>query len=161
MTANDLTPIMLRDLASLRAEVLAYPDDASPWALPQGAPNSGGTLVLHLCGNLRHFVGAVLGGSGYVRDREAEFSARGHSRDELVALIDTTTDEVGRVLRSLDDARLDGTMVIGPATVGARRGLLHLAVHLTYHLGQLDYHRRLVTGDTRGVGALGVPALTN
>ncbi|MCC6771742.1 MAG: DUF1572 family protein [Gemmatimonadaceae bacterium] len=161
MTATDLTPIMLRDLASLRAEVLAYPDDVSPWVLPQGAPNSGGTLVLHLCGNLRHFVGALLGGSGYVRDRDAEFNGRGLTRPELVAQIDTTVDEVGRALRSVEEARLDGTMVIGPVTVSARRGLMHLAVHLTYHLGQLDYHRRLVTGDAHGIGALGLAALTD
>lgn len=151
--------IFARDLASLRAEVLAYPDDASMWVLPQGAPNAGGTLVLHLCGNLRHFIGAGLGNSGYVRDREAEFSTRGTSRAELAALVHITAAEVTLALQQCEPARLDDSMTVGPTTITVRAGLLHLAVHLGYHLGQLDYHRRIVTGDPSGVGTLAIQPL--
>lgn len=153
--------VFARDLASLRAEVLAYPDDASLWVLPAGAPNAGGTLVLHLCGNLRHFIGAGLGGSSYVRDREAEFSTRGTSRAELAALVHITAAEVTITLERLPAARLDDTLAIGQTTLSVRTGLLHLAVHLAYHLGQLDYHRRIVTGDASGVGALSLPPLVD
>ncbi len=76
---------MLRDLDGMLAELDGYPDDASVWALPDGIANSTGTLALHLAGNLRHFVGGQLGGTGYVRDRDAEFADRGLSRDELRA----------------------------------------------------------------------------
>ncbi|MDT8341697.1 MAG: hypothetical protein RQ751_09320, partial [Longimicrobiales bacterium] len=76
MTIGHLRAILLRDLAALRRELLAYPDESQIWALPPGAPNSAGTLALHMAGNLHHFVGAVLGGEGYVRDREAEFADR-------------------------------------------------------------------------------------
>ena len=69
--------LLRRELAALRRSVEAYPDDASVWALPPGVPNSAGTLVLHCAGNLRHFLGAVLGGDGYRRDRDAEFARRG------------------------------------------------------------------------------------
>ncbi len=154
MTAADFSRIFARDLATLRAEVLTYPDDASLWVLPPGAPNSGGTLVLHLCGNLRHFIGAGLGASGYVRDREAEFQTRDTSRADLAALVHITAAEVALSLDALDAARLEQSMTIGTSTFTIGRGLLHLAVHLTYHLGQIDYHRRIVTGDATGVGAL-------
>lgn len=159
MTAHDFVLVLARELTALRAQVLAYPDDQSVWALPPGAPNSGGTLVLHLCGNLRSNVGAGLGGSGYVRDRDAEFSTRGASRAELAALVDITATEVGEALEALPHERMAGTMTVANSTLPVSRGLLHLAAHLAYHLGQVDFHRRLVTGDTRGVGALGVAPL--
>ncbi len=161
MTAADFKTIFARDLATLRAEVLAYPDDASPWVLPPGAPNSGGTLVLHLCGNLRHFIGAGLGASGYVRDREAEFQTRDTSRADLAAMVHITAAEVALTLDTLDPARLEQSMTIGTSTFTIGRGLLHLAVHLTYHLGQIDYHRRIVTGDASSVGALPLAALAS
>ncbi|MEP7380555.1 MAG: DUF664 domain-containing protein [Gemmatimonadota bacterium] len=154
MTRQDFALIFARDLATLRAEVLSYPDDASVWALPPGAPNSGGTLVLHLCGNLRHFIGADVGGSGYVRDRDTEFQTRGTSRADLAALVHVTEAEVAHTMRTFDEAHLDDPMTFGATTCSRRRGMLHLAVHLTYHLGQLDYHRRLVTRDVAGVSAL-------
>lgn len=161
LNVRDFALVIARDLASLRAEVLSYPDDEAPWALPPGAPNSGGTLVLHLCGNLRHFVGAGLGGSGYVRDREAEFSTRGTARAELAALVHITAAEVALALEALSERRLDDPMTIGTSTLPVRRGLLHLAAHLGYHLGQLDYHRRLVTGDAHGIGAMGLTAIVD
>lgn len=161
MSASDFARVLARELASLKAEILAYPDDDAPWVLPPGAPNSGGTLVLHVCGNLRHNVGAGLGGSGYVRDREAEFTTRGTSRAELAALVEVTATEIAQALETIPAGRLEGTMAVAHSTLPAPRGLLHLATHLAYHLGQVDYHRRLVTGDVRGVGALGISALAD
>ena len=157
---QDLALIFARELNTLRAEVLAYPDDASLWASPAGAPNAGGTLVLHLCGNMRHFIGAGLGNSGYVRDRDAEFSTRGTSRAQLAALIHITLAEVTLAMHSFPVERLGETLQIGPHTLPLQRGLLHLASHLAYHVGQLDYHRRIVCGDVQGVGAMGIPAGT-
>jgi hypothetical protein len=107
MTIDDLSRVLVRDLRTLAAELDAYPDDASVWACPPGIHNSAGTLVLHLAGNLRHFVGARLGGTGYVRDRAAEFAARGLSRAELRALVDAAAVEVGAALAGVDPRRLD------------------------------------------------------
>ncbi|HEY8063021.1 MAG TPA: hypothetical protein VID74_09495, partial [Gemmatimonadales bacterium] len=78
---------LMRDLGGFELELDAYPDDASVWALPAGVRNSTGTLTLHGCGNLRHFIGGVLGASGYVRDRDAEFTTRDLPRVELEMLI--------------------------------------------------------------------------
>lgn len=153
--------ILLRDLAALRREVEAYADETLLWARPAGAPNSGGALVRHVCGNLRHFVGAQLGGTGYVRDRDAEFGAPPVPRAALLAELAATAADVERALAALPAAAAAAPY---PAPVNGRTVrtadlLLHLAVHLGYHLGQLDYHRRLVTGDAGGVNAVAIAEL--
>lgn len=147
---------MVRELAAMRRTVEAYPDDASVWIQPPGIPNAGGTLVLHVAGNLRHFVGHVLGGPEYRRDREAEFARRNVSRHELLSELDAASEAVQRTLASLTEHTLASPFpqMIADRTLLTSDVLVHLATHLAYHLGQLDYHRRLVTGDTRGVAAM-------
>lgn len=158
MMIPDLAILFARELASLRDELLAYPDERDIWALPQGLPNSAGTLVLHLSGNLRWFIGAHCGGSGYVRERDAEFSRRGVPREELIREIEAAADEVARALASLDPSRLEAAypLEVGRVRVPTGRFLVHLASHLAYHLGQVDYHRRIVTGSSKPVGAVSV-----
>ena len=157
----DLRRLLARELATLRREVEAYPDDASLWAAVPGLANSGGNLALHLCGNLRHFIGAGLGQSGYVRDREAEFSARDRGRAEVAAEVERTALEVEAALRDLDPARLREPfpLAVGGGHPQARLFLLHLLAHLAFHLGQLDAHRRAATGEPRGAGAVAVADL--
>jgi hypothetical protein len=142
-----LSSILTRELLSLRKEIEAYPADADLWRGAEGISNPGGTLALHLAGNLQHFVGAVLGSTGYVRDRDAEFAERDLPRSEVLARIDATIAAVEQTLRRLTDADLARDY---PAPVGKFRFetgdfLIHLATHLAYHLGQVDYHRRMVT----------------
>ena len=158
---DDIARLFARDLGAVRREVAAYPDDASPWRALPGLPNCGGTLVLHLAGNLRHFVGAVLGGSGYVRDREAEFGNRDLSRAALDALIEQTAAEVARTMAAFDPSRMAEAypVAIREQMVGMQRFLLHLVSHLTYHLGQLDAHRRVVTGDAQSIDAVAIAPL--
>lgn len=145
----------------MRREVDAYPNDGAPWRMMPGISNSGGTLVLHCAGNLQHYIGAVLGGTGYVRDREAEFSRRGVPRSELRAELDRATEAVERTLASLPDTALESPF---PAEIRGRTlptdsFLAHSASHLAYHLGQLDYHRRLVTGSNEPVDAMSLDEL--
>lgn len=158
---GDLRRLLARELATLRREVEAYPDDASLWAPVPGLSNSGGNLALHLCGNLRHFLGAGLGQSGYVRDRDAEFSTKGRSRAELVAEIGRAAAEVDAALRDLDPGRLGEPfpLPVGGFHPPTRLILLHLLSHLAFHLGQLDAHRRAATGDPTAAGALGLADL--
>jgi hypothetical protein len=154
---TQLAQVFARDIATVKAEVLAYPDDASLWVEVPGLPNSGGTLALHLAGNLRHFIGAGMGASGYVRHREAEFATRGTSRAEVAALIEATATEVAAAFAKVPANFLD---IAPPVTMPNKlvlsvpNALLHLMSHLAYHLGQMDYHRRSVTGDKTGVGAM-------
>ena len=137
-----------RDLTLLAAEVNLYPSDESLWNVIPGTTNSGGNLVLHLCGNLRHYIGFRLGQVDYRRDRPVEFSSRGLSRGELLALIDLARQAVATALSTLPAACLDEPYpeeVLGaPKAVGFF--LIHLYGHLRYHTGQINYHRRWVTG---------------
>lgn len=146
MTIDVLRAIFERDLGKLREEILSYPGEAELWRGAPGILNSGGTLALHLVGNLRHFVGAVLGGSGYARDRDAEFGRRGVPREEIVREIDETIREVGRTLAGLDEAALQGRFPVAYRDTHptVEYMLVHLLSHLGYHLGQVNYHRRLV-----------------
>jgi uncharacterized damage-inducible protein DinB len=156
MVVEAVAAILDRDLQALRRQVEAYPDDDAIWRLPEGAPNSAGTLVLHLAGNLQHFFGARLGDTGYVRDRSAEFSARGVTRAALLGQIEAARAAVRAAAKRIDDdaLRQDFPEVVGGVRVTLGEYLIHLVSHFTYHLGQVDYHRRLVTRDQRGVEAL-------
>lgn len=150
-----------RELRSLRLELEAYPDERLIWALPPGCPNSAGTLALHLAGNLRHYIGAILGGSGYVRNREEEFAMRDIPRAELLELLAEADVAIQATLPRLTEADLSRPYPepIREQHLETRDLLIHLTTHLAYHLGQVSYHRRLVTGDARGVGALSAAEL--
>ncbi len=156
-----LRTLFVRDIDALRVEVGLYPDDGLLWREVPGCPNSGGNLALHLVGNLRHFIGAQLGGTGYVRDRDAEFAARGISRAQLQAGIEQASAEVARTLLALDPARLKEPFFLPPNVKPIETGLwlLQTSCHLAYHLGQIDYHRRTVTGDRTPSGALSAKPL--
>ncbi len=157
----DLMAVISRDLDALRRELDLYPDDASVWSTVKGQPNSAGTLVLHLIGNLRHFIGTTLGTTGFVRNRDAEFSTRDVPRAELLSLIDTTRGEVMTTLRGLSPLSAGETFPLQMNGMSLRTTgmLLHLATHLSYHLGQVDYHRRALTGDATGANAMSLQPL--
>ncbi len=154
--AADLAAMLDRDLRGLRRELEAYPDERQIWQPVPGLPNTAGTLALHLAGNLQHYIGAVWGGTGYVRDRPAEFARRDVSRAELIGEIERARAAVAAGLAALRPEDLDADFPEPIAGVRVRSGdmLVHAAAHLGYHLGQLDTHRRLVTGNQAGVGML-------
>lgn len=156
MTGPAIAAVISRELRTIERELNAYQTEEQVWALPAGLPNSGGTLALHAAGNLRHFVGTVLGGGSYVRDREAEFSQRGVPRAELIDGLHEAENAVRDTLGSIDPAKFSEPYPIAVANRRVNTGefLAHLATHLAYHAGQLDFHRRIVTGDAAGVGAV-------
>ena len=147
MLTDVLAKLYERDLKKLRAEIEAYPTDADIWKTGGEITNSAGNLCLHLSGNLDHFFGAVLGNSGYVRDRDAEFSRRDVPKAELLSGIDHTLTTVLSTLKTLSVEDLEEIYPIEvfgePMTTGYF--LTHLATHLTWHLGQINYHRRLLS----------------
>lgn len=160
---RSLAALFQRDLAALQREIDAYPDDLLPWREVPGLTNSAGTLALHLAGNLRHFIGARLGATGYVRDRPAEFARRGLSRAELRAEVQAAREAIAGTLGPLEPGQLAAPYP--DPLVGHRFNtgdlLIHLAVHLGYHLGQVDYHRRMVTGSSVTIGAMALPELAS
>ena len=159
--AADLARLLARELDAFAREVELFPDDAALWRTVPGVTNAAGTLALHACGNLQHFVGAVLGGTGYVRDREREFGARGLSRADLVTQLAEAREVVRTTLAALGDAALAAPYPQPPGgvRVSTQRFLLHLLVHLGFHLGQAGYLRRALTGDATTSGAVAVAQL--
>jgi uncharacterized damage-inducible protein DinB len=149
MIVVTIRALILRELQALKREVEAYATEIDLWALPPGIANSTGTLALHVAGNLQHFIGARLGGTGYVRHRDVEFSRRGATRDELLKELDAAARAVETTFARMSDADLEKPYPeeLVKTTVPTGEFLIHLAVHLGYHLGQVDYHRRLVTCD--------------
>lgn len=154
MTLPSIAAILDRDLRALKREVEAYPDERDLWAQVPGISNVAGTLALHLAGNLQYYVGAVLGGSGYVRDRPAEFARRDVPRSELLREIEAARSTVARALVGTIDPEAEFPESIAGKRVRTGDYLVHLATHFAYHLGQLDYHRRIVTGHDKGVDAM-------
>jgi uncharacterized damage-inducible protein DinB len=142
-----VSSILERDLNKLREELHAYKTSEDLWKVIPGIANSAGNLVLHLAGNLRHFIGAELGKTVYIRQRELEFSTKHVAVAELDELISITTRETTEALRQLDPAVLSKEF---PKEVGGMKRdtayiLLHLLAHFSYHLGQINYHRRIIS----------------
>ncbi|HEX9010741.1 MAG TPA: DinB family protein [Holophagaceae bacterium] len=156
--AADLLVLFRRDLTAFQREVALFPDDEALWRTLPGLANSAGNLALHVAGNLRHFVGAVLGGTGYVRDREAEFGRREGTRAAVAAELAAALADLETVLPGLIEAALAAPFPEAVAGVKppTSRLLIHLAAHLAFHLGQAGYLRRALTGDARSAGAMAI-----
>ena len=150
--------MIMRDLRGTEQQIAAYPDDESLWIVKPGISNSAGVLAIHVAGAVRHFIGSILGNSGFVRDRDAEFASHGKSRDEIRAILETAISEVGDALDSVSDVQIASAYPVpfGLAQIQARTSdvLMHMAVHLAYHLGQIDYHRRLLTPNPQKIDIL-------
>lgn len=146
MLHRELPVFFERDLLKLKEEIAAYPDETSLWELRGSVSNSAGNLCLHLIGNLNHFIGATLGNSGYVRERDKEFSDKNRPRAELLDAIDRTAHLVKDVLGRLreDDLEKEFPLEKQGQKVSTGQMLLHLFGHLAYHLGQINYHRRMI-----------------
>lgn len=145
--ADAIARTLDRDLERLVRELDAYPDEESLWRSAPGIRNPGGVLANHLAGNLLHYVGAVLGNSGYVRNRAVEFERRDVPLSQLLVRIERARVVVDEVVPELDPAGLQEPFPEPPASMAGietGRFLLHLVSHLAYHLGQVNYHRRLV-----------------
>jgi hypothetical protein len=148
MTSAELAELYRRDLTRLGQQVRAFADETLLWQTLQGVENSAGNLMLHLEGNLREYVGRQLGGIPYTRVRPREFSDRDVPREELIHRIDDIALRIPAVIEGLTVDGLDATYpenVLGvPMSVG--QFLIHLYGHLNYHLGQIDYLRRILSG---------------
>jgi uncharacterized damage-inducible protein DinB len=144
--AKDLAKLFERDILKLKNEIMAYGDERQLWIIKEQINNSGGNLCLHLMGNLQHYIGKVLGGSGYMRDRPAEFSRKDIPKEDLVKELEETAVVVNRAIASLTEAQLEKQYPekVFEYDMTVRYFLLHLLAHLNYHLGQINYHRRLI-----------------
>ena len=146
MTILVLQQLFARDLGRLVNELRLYKREEAIWQKATLINNPAGNLALHIIGNLNTYIGAVLGNSGYIRNREAEFSTTGVSRDLLIAQLEETARIVEQTLATLPEKQLNDEFPIlvfeKPSSTAFM--LIHLATHLSYHLGQVNYHRRLL-----------------
>lgn len=146
MLIQTLKSLFDRDLKRLRIEIDTYNNEQTLWHIEKNIANSAGNLCLHLVGNLNTYIGATIGKTNYVRDREQEFSLKGIPKIELLKQIDET---IAVVNNSLDNLTEDDLTKEYPDLVFSEKTttgylLVHLTTHLTYHLGQINYHRRLL-----------------
>ena len=144
-TAN-LQFLYTKDLNRLKEELTQYTDENRIWYTEKSIANSAGNLCLHLMGNLNHFIGAELGHTDYVRQRDLEFSQKDVSRAVLLQRIDETIAMVNGTLQKLSqpDYEREYPQTVLPAKVSVEAYLFYLTTHLAYHLGQVNYHRRLL-----------------
>jgi uncharacterized damage-inducible protein DinB len=137
----------LQGFAAQVRECVARLDEAQLWWRPHAEANSVGNLVLHVCGSTRHFIGHVVGGSDYRRDRPAEFAERGpRPRAELLGVLGETVEEADRVLGGLDPARLLEVREVPrekPHTVLAL--VVRTSHHWAVHTGQIVYATKALT----------------
>ena len=146
-TASDLAFLISRDLTRLGQQIEAFPDDEKLWETLPGVLNPAGNLALHIEGNLREFVGRQLGKLPYKRNRELEFSLRGMSRDEIGRRIAELRQSIPAVIQELsaEQMELEYPEVVLEVATTTRQFLIHLYGHLNWHLGQIDYLRRILT----------------
>ncbi|HNP49834.1 MAG TPA: DinB family protein [Bacteroidia bacterium] len=146
MLQETLLEFFERDLNKLYSEIELYENESQLWIVKEGITNSAGNLCLHLIGNLRHFIGAIMGKSGYVRERDKEFTLKNISKKDLLDAINDTKSLVIKILSNINQEDLDKNYPIEKhdKIVTNENMLVHLFGHLSYHLGQINYHRRLL-----------------
>lgn len=146
MLIQTLKTLFRRDLEKLKQEIELYQSEEKIWYTEKSISNSAGNLCLHLVGNLNTFIGAELGQTGYVRHRDLEFSLKDVPRSELLAKIDGTIAVVEGALNSVTEEQLaaDYPQQVFGKPMTTEYFLVHLSSHLMYHLGQVNYHRRLL-----------------
>ena len=146
MVIETLQKIFKRDLEKLKQEIASYRDESNLWKVDNGIANSSGNLCLHLVGNLNTYIGAEIGKTGYVRNRDLEFSLKNIPQAQLVKMIEDTIVVVEDGLSKLNENDLEREypLLVFKEKTSTGYFLIHLAVHLGYHLGQVNYHRRLL-----------------
>lgn len=145
--AEALADILSRELGRMVEQLRAYEDEEAIWALDEGILNSAGTLAAHGAGNLLHFVGTILGGTEYERNRDAEFSGEWIPRAELIRHLEEASRVVRAVIPGLTEDELEAPFPEAPDRYAGATTywfLIHLTSHLSWHLGQMDYHRRIL-----------------
>ena len=141
---QDLQNLFERDLELLIENIEAMPDELV-WKVPEGVTNSCGVLIQHLVGNINHFVGQGLGNTGYIRDREREFTNTGVEKDTLLKDVEELKSRLQTIFDKLDNEQLERNYPLDIPFESSTRGiLLHLYGHLNYHLGQVNYLRRIL-----------------
>ena len=146
MLIESLKILFNRDLNKLKTEIQSYQNESDIWEIQKGIANSAGNLCLHLVGNLNTYIGAEFGKTGYIRNRALEFSLKDIPRAELIQKIEETIVVVNNALNiiSEEELKMEFPLLVFENKTSTEFMLIHLTTHLAYHLGQINYHRRLL-----------------
>lgn len=146
MLLKTLQSLFKRDLERLKQEIEQYKSEANIWIVDANISNTAGNLCLHLVGNLNTYIGAEFGKTGYIRDRDQEFAKKNVPQVELIQMVVETQKAVDAALSTLSEAQLeeDYPQDVFGGKMSTQFFLVHLVAHLSYHLGQINYHRRLL-----------------
>jgi hypothetical protein len=122
--------------------------DEQVWWRPRPALNGIGNLLLHLCGNVRQWIVAGLGGAADVRDRSAEFAERGPiSKEELLRRLDTVVAQAKGILPGLSADQLLKVRRIQGFDVTGLGALFDSIPHFRGHTQEIIHLTRLQLGD--------------
>jgi len=143
---NTYKQLYLNFLDYVKEEISLYKNEEDIWRLAGKISNTPGNLCLHICGNLNHFFGATLGNTGYVRDRDMEFSRKNVSREELIKGVEDTKAMIEKVFDSITLENINDIYPLNKFGDNVTIGFVmsRLVSHLAYHLGQINYHRRIL-----------------
>jgi len=143
---NSIIKLYERDLNRLKDEISSYNEESELWKINKEIKNSGGNLALHLVGNLNHFIGATLGNTGYIRKREKEFNDKNVSKQDIIDQINSVKKILLEIIPTLkkEDLSNNYPIEVFGNPMSTEYFLIHLYGHLNYHLGQINYHRRLI-----------------
>lgn len=146
MLTNTLISLFERDLKKLIAEIQLYQNESHIWRIEKNILNSAGNLTLHLIGNLNTYIGKEIGKTNYVRNRELEFSEKDVPVKDLIEKIEDTIETIRLALSQITDEELNSEypILVFSEKTSTEFFLIHLTTHLAYHLGQINYHRRLI-----------------
>ena len=149
MLIETLKILFNRDLKRLIKEIEEYNNEVDIWKIKGQINNSAGNICLHLVGNLKTYIGKELGETNYIRNRELEFSSKNVPRQELIERVENTIEIINQTLDNLDEDTLatEYPILVFENKTSTEYLLVHLTTHLTYHLGQINYHRRLIESD--------------
>ena len=146
MLNNVLADFYERDIRKLIEELNLFNNEEDLWRTKGSVKNSCGNLVLHIIGGLNYLIGATLAHTGYVRNRDQEFIRKGVARKELIAQLEELIPMINETLNSLTAEDMEGEFPIffdKPKT-SVSYVLVQLSLHLNYHLGQVNYLRRIL-----------------
>ena len=145
-TIEILRSIFIRDLNKLKLEISSYSNEDKIWHIDKSILNSSGNLCLHLIGNLDNYIGAQIGETGYIRNRDLEFADKNVPKETLITNIEATIDMINNTFNQLTDSDLkkEHPFLVFESKSSIEYLLMHLTTHLSYHLGQINYHRRLL-----------------
>lgn len=143
---NSYKQLYINFLDALKEEISLYKNEEDIWKLSGAISNTPGNLCLHLCGNLDHFFGAIIGNTGYIRDRDMEFSKKNVSRKELIDGIEQTKTMLGKIFDQLTLEDVNKIYPVNKFGENVTYGFVfsRLISHLAYHIGQINYHRRIL-----------------